>query len=112
MRTAILLCTLLASAASAGPISGWAIVNADGSVARGSHVASAINLSSGNYVVDFDRAVRKCTFTATLGDANDGSLPGYVTVAAANEQKAGVYVVTFDQHGAPTDRGFHLNVRC
>jgi len=113
MRTAILLlCACFATAASAAPLSGWAVISPDGEIVRSSHAVGASNNGSGIYIIEFARAVQHCAFTAALGDEAGQTPAGYVTVAAAFQDPTGVYVTTFDAGGAMVNRGFHLNVRC
>jgi hypothetical protein len=115
MRTAILLlCTAFTSAVSAASVGGWAMVDGKGFLLRGQNAVSVNQSDNGIFIVEFTRPVKRCTFTATVGDdIDDGeTTAGYVTVAAANEDPTGVYVTTFDADGTPSNRGFHLNVRC
>lgn len=118
MRTArLLLCAAVLSAGMALPAlaasSGWAVVDATGALVGGSIAAGATHHGTGTYTVDFNHSVKKCAFTASVGDPGFGTAPaGYVTVASANGDLTGVYVAVFDRFGAPADIGFHLNVRC
>ena len=100
--------------ASAAHLSGFAVVNSDGSLARGSNVTGASHLSTGIYEVDFSTSVKSCAFTATTGlSGSSGTMPpSFVTVAGRNGNANGVYIRTFDSTGADSDLGFHLNVRC
>jgi uncharacterized protein YjbI with pentapeptide repeats len=51
----------------------YATVLDDGSVDRSSGGVTISKTGAGSYTVDFHRAVRDCAFTATIGNANDGS---------------------------------------
>src|SRR5215471_19358216 len=57
---------LLAPAASQA--ADFAVVNADGSLARGSNVLSSRQLVDGQYQVNFTRPVNDCILTASAGD--------------------------------------------
>lgn len=94
--------------------SGFAVVNSNGTLARGAAVQGSQRNATGSYTVDFLHSVKNCVFTATTGlSGSVGDPPnGYVTVAGANGDTKGVYVATFDASGNPADLGFHLNVRC
>jgi hypothetical protein len=99
----------------------FAVVNSDGSLARGSAVSSVAVGSTGVKRVYFTRNVSGCAFTATIGLASNVGTenPGFITVVgtAANgplgePNVRGVFVSTFDTGGAPANRGFHLKVDC
>jgi hypothetical protein len=89
----------------------FAVVGRDGTLARGSHVASSIRTHTGLYDVLFDHDVSKCTFTATLGSTGAGPAahPGEITV---NHLAGGVLVQTLSRAGNATDASFHLAVSC
>jgi hypothetical protein len=91
-----------------------AVVNADASVARGVGVVSASTSGTGNKIVIFDRNVRDCTYTASIGlsGASGTSAPGFITVVGAAIDENGVFVTTDDTLGASTDLGFHLHLTC
>lgn len=113
----LLLCTAALTAAFAPAAyalsSGWAVVNAGGIPIRSQNISAVSHPGTGTYIVDFTHSVKKCVFTATIGDASPGTPPaGYVTVAGANGDAPGVYVAVFDKNGDAADIGFHLNVRC
>jgi hypothetical protein len=93
---------------------GTAVINVNGTIARGLHVIRADRLSVGSYEVDFSRNVRGCTYVATIGNAVSGDVPdpGFVTVAAFGGLKKSVYVATYNGVGDLANRGFHLSVRC
>jgi hypothetical protein len=103
----------LSAGPAAGKANGWAVVNSDGTLARG-NATSAQHVDVGAYEVDFAGKVKKCAFTATTGlSGTSGSSPAaFVTVAGRNGNANGVYVATFDASGNQADFGFHLNVRC
>jgi hypothetical protein len=91
-----------------------AVVNADGSLARGVGAASVSTSGTGNKIVIFDRNVRDCTYTASVGlsGASGTSAAGFITVVGAAIDENGVFVTTDDILGASTDLGFHLHLTC
>lgn len=117
MKFANLLCiaaltTAFAPAAYAAS-SGWATINSSGIPIHSENISAVSHAGAGSYIVDFTHSVKKCTFTATIGDPSSGTPPpGYITVAGANADPTGVYIATFNAAGNSSDMGFHLNVRC
>lgn len=118
MRTFKLFLLTAAAIAAVTPAlavsSGFAVVDPNGTLVRGSATQGAVRNGVGTYTVAFVHAVKNCAFTATTGlSGSVGDPPnGFVTVAGANGNVKGVYVATFDASGNPADLGFHLNVRC
>jgi hypothetical protein len=92
----------------------YAVVNANGTLARGHRAVSAARLGTGAYEVVFRRDVRKCAFLATIGLSGSAgsSLPGEVTVVGRASNDRGVFVTTHSSGGAAADLGFHLAVLC
>jgi hypothetical protein len=97
----------------------WAVVNSDGTLARGKGAVSATALGVGNglYGVRFDRDVRRCVYTATIGRSADGvEPPGEITVALLavppGQPTNGVFVTTHNSAGTSENRGFHLALNC
>jgi hypothetical protein len=92
----------------------WAIVRSDGTLARGSHVASTARIAvNGWFEVLFDRDVTGCSYQATIGDpGTTGPNGGVVSVAARGGKPHGVWIRTADTGDTPTYRGFHLAVFC
>lgn len=92
----------------------WAVVESDGSLARGSNVASTSWIMLGRYDVRFNQNVRGCIYVATVGDTDFLTVPppGTVTVTGLTASVNGVFVATWDMAGAPEDRAFHLTVMC
>jgi hypothetical protein len=90
-----------------------AVVNSDGSLARGAHATGSIGFGSGNFEVDFDRDVTQCAYIATIGQAASGTAPpGFITDAARAGNPDGVFVKTRDSSGANVAIQFHLVVAC
>ena len=94
----------------------FAVVGADGTVARGPDVVSVDHPSTGNYLVTFRERVADCAFTATIGATGSTREPGTGLVFPRN-RKGGprtVWVETDSSsgHHQPTDLPFHLAVTC
>jgi hypothetical protein len=92
----------------------YAVVDATGNLARGPRVVSSARLSAGNYEVIFNRKIKNCAFTATLGTTGTGSIPapGLITVAGRAGNFSGVFVRIVDRTGTSLDSSFHLAVTC
>jgi hypothetical protein len=90
----------------------YAVVNADGSLARGFHAVSSANLGAGFYEVIFNQDVTRAAYTATIGSsATAGVEPtGEITVVGRSGAPNGVFITTSDSTGAYANRGFHLAV--
>jgi hypothetical protein len=102
----------LDSSAFARPL--MAVVNADGTLARGVGADGVATAGTGNYRVSFDRNIRNCAYTATIGlaGASGTETPGFITVVGDALDVNGVYVTTDDIAGASANRAFHLAVTC
>lgn len=92
----------------------WAVVNSNGTLARGFHAASSITNGTGTYTVVFDRDITGCAYTATIGlSVSVGSeTSGEITVAGKASIPNGLFITTHNSAGAPSDRGFHVHVMC
>jgi len=90
----------------------YAVVNSDGTLARGRRAVSATRLGTGSYEVVFRRDVRNCAFVGTIGLSGSlgASLPGEITVVGRAGNDRGVFVTTHSSGGASADLGFHLAV--
>jgi hypothetical protein len=104
---------------SSAPFSGsaqtmFAVVSADGTLARGYGVAFTSPDQPGQYDILFNRGVAKCAYVATLGSSGRRGGPpvGFVGVVGLVGHKAGVYVQTYNRSGALKPAGFHLVVSC
>ncbi len=91
----------------------WAVVEANGVIARASNAAaSGTQLGTGNVLVRFPGTdVTKCAYEATIR----GATPGFITVTAGiftGGTVNDVQVQTFDKTGAPAELTFHLYVSC
>jgi hypothetical protein len=91
----------------------WAVVNSDGTLARGSGVSFSQRLATGQYELRFTgHRVRDCAYTATLGNAGITAQPGFVSAVRRSETTDGVFVATWNTTTVPTDLPFHLAVSC
>jgi len=91
----------------------FAVVNANGTLARGQGTVSALRIGAGIYEVVFNRNVSRCAYVATIGDPAIGvGPPGEIGVASRAGNANGVFLTTRDSAGALADRPFHLAVHC
>jgi len=92
----------------------FAVVNADGTLARRRNAVSAARLGTGQYEVVFRKDVRKCAYAGTIGLSGSvgSSAPGEITVVGRFGNDRGVFVTTHSSAGAFGDLGFHLAVHC
>ena len=102
------------AAASIGPSSGpsslFAVVDMAGNLVSGSGVNAAVQLSTGQYEVTFNRDVSRCAYIATTANAYSQAIQAYT--AGGHLSAEGVYVETKNQGGGLTDGPFHLVVAC
>ncbi|MBV9336618.1 MAG: hypothetical protein JO243_12070 [Solirubrobacterales bacterium] len=87
----------------------WAVVNAAGTLLRGSHATSA-SAVSGGYEVDFDQDISQCSYQATLG-ATQAEI-GELGVGPRTGNPSSVFVFTANSNGAQAAHGFNLAVYC
>ncbi len=94
----------------------WAVVNADGSLARGSGVTSISGGPSAgvsNYRIDFGRDITGCARIASLGTAGQTSSPeGGSAFTSIGFYPSEVSVHTYGGAGGGQYRSFHLAVFC
>jgi hypothetical protein len=94
----------------------WAVVNADGTLARArGATASAWLEVDGQYEVLFGQDVSNCSYFATIGGATSTATgdQGQVSVAPRVGKTNGVFVQTFDLvTAAEANLAFHLAVFC
>lgn len=106
----------------------WAVIESDGSLARGRNVVRTVRLAAGQYAVVFTADVSKGVFVATLGSSTIGTAPtGQIGVAtrccldqfsykpfellgSPLTNSHAVWVDTHDTNGTFSDRPFHLIV--
>lgn len=94
----------------------WAVVNANGTIARSS---GGVTLTShtpgaGSYVINFGVNVTGCVYNATVGlsGSSGTSARGFTTVVGAAVSVNAVFVTTDDINGSAAERGFHITVFC
>ncbi|MEV0806672.1 hypothetical protein [Micromonospora sp. NPDC050200] len=90
----------------------YAVVNANGTLARGLGAASAARLATGMYQVVFDQDVTAAGYLGTIGLAGAAGVAptGGITVAGRTGIQNGVFVQTFAGDGSAADHPFHLAV--
>jgi hypothetical protein len=94
-------------------IAGWAVVQPNGALTRGTNVANTGRAAPGIYGVVFGGNVAACTYQATIGlSMPGGPPPGEASVAPLNGNPNAVLVRTYNSAGAPLDLPFHLLVVC
>ncbi len=96
---------------------GWAVVNLDGSLARGRDAVSSVQLGvDGQYEVVFNRDVSQCAYVASGGEADAVGADDAVvfTVAPRAGNPSAVFVQEWDGVLARDSysSGFHLIVTC
>jgi hypothetical protein len=101
----------------------WAVVNADGSLARSNGATSSAKVTTdpGAYKVTFAANISACAYTATVGGSSTATPPVGTASTYQNPDPANtaVTVRTYDDVTSTTDpvtggadRGFHLTVSC
>jgi hypothetical protein len=109
----------------------WAVIESDGSLARGRNVVRTQKLGQGQYMVVFTADISQGVFVATIGSTTIGvAQPGLIGVANRCCPSSGLYqpfellgqldtppknrhavwVDTHELNGNPGDRPFHLIV--
>jgi hypothetical protein len=100
----------------------WAVINADGTIARNAGNAVSSGKAAdcftaggpGCYEVIFDDDVTGCAYIGTITNPPDaGTQPtGEITTVRRGSNPNGVFVTTHNSSGAPSDRAFALVVTC
>ena len=92
----------------------WAVVGPAGNLVRARGAVSAQVIAGPSfYRVDFDRPVRECAFTATIGSPAQAYIgSGEISTFGHPVEPAAVVVVTHNSAGGLLARGFHLKVHC
>jgi hypothetical protein len=103
-----------ATADDHGPREMFAVVDRDGKLQRGMHVAAVRHLDRGFYEVEFRREVRRGVYLATIGGHGYEGLPptGYIGVQGRSTNPKAVLVSTCNTLGENVNMGFHLLVVC
>ncbi|UCD92153.1 MAG: collagen-like protein [Methanobacteriota archaeon] len=92
----------------------WAVVEDDGTLARGMNVVSTNYEGVGHTTIRFNQDVRGCAWITTVGYSGftGTAPPGYATVVGEFIDPTGVWVSTYDTSGTSADMSFHLTVFC
>jgi hypothetical protein len=94
-------------------VAGAAVVNSNGTLARGLGVVSTTQIHTGAYQVLFTHKVNRCGYEATLGSTSTGVGPdAQIGVASRAGHKNGVWINTYSSSGSLTNEPFHLIVVC
>ena len=86
----------------------WAVVNADGTVARGSGVVGTNHPSDGIYSVKFTGTISQCAWLATISQGNFG----YITTGLGDSNTVDIEIRAQGDGSLSVDRAFHLAVIC
>ncbi|GAA5183358.1 hypothetical protein GCM10023322_22420 [Rugosimonospora acidiphila] len=88
----------------------YAVVNSNGTLARGFGASSAVILATGTYQVNFSHDVTHSALIGTIGLAgtSGSSAPGFITVVGRVGVANAVFVQTYNSAGALANLGFHL----
>jgi hypothetical protein len=99
---------------SHGPRELFAVVDSDGKLRRGMHVASSVRLDIGAYEVVFNRDVRRGVYLVTPGGHGYTGTPiaAVASVIGRATNPRGVLVNMANLQGDPVACGFHLLVVC
>lgn len=92
----------------------WAVVNADGSLARAGCPGTTSAIAGSGFQVIFPGNVSNCAYVASVGDSGSSITPPPGTASADGRQfnVDGVFVQTYDMAGNATHQAFHLAVHC
>ena len=89
----------------------WAVVDSDGTLARGKGVTESDNVSTGDYTTAFKQDVSSCASSATL--LNNSGFVFLDTIRATDPlTRREVGVSTLDRNGFVPDTSFHVIVTC
>jgi hypothetical protein len=93
--------------AQAAPL--WAVVNSDGTLARGKGVTNISKPNTGDYEIEFNRDVTSCAYSATFDHAS-----GFIFVSLRDSSigPREVGVTTTDRGAFVRDSPFHVVVFC
>lgn len=89
----------------------WAVVNADGTLVRGSGGVTSLRINAGNYRVDFGTDISQCSWTAMQVEFTAAEI-GFVGAELDVTDAERVAVRTTDQAGTSADRIFSIQVNC
>jgi hypothetical protein len=90
----------------------FAVVNADGSIARGKGEGAVARTSLGVYRIGFLRNLMQCGYVASVGGTSTELATGIANVTRLVGQSGVLIVRTFSLTGAAADRPFHIYIDC
>src|SRR6266567_965079 len=90
----------------------FAVVNFNGTLARGRGVVSTARGTTGIYEVIFDTDITGCAYIGTVVVPGIVNLGGFLTTARLAGTTNAVFVNTFSQAGVVDDRSFQVEVVC
>lgn len=95
----------------------FAVVNADGTKHHGrgfDSSAKVVSDGAGAYEVFFDRSIKKCAWSGTVGrpDFVSHTGPAMITITGRVGTNNGLYVRTYNAEGDQADFPFHAMVIC
>jgi len=99
------------SSSAAGRLPIWAVVGANGALARSSGGITSQRTGEGAYRVDLNRNVGQCAWTATMVVSAAGDL-GDIGAAIDPVDSERLVVLTTDNANAAADRAFNLQLTC
>ena len=75
---------------------------------------SSNRIGTGTYEVFFDRSIKKCAWTGTvgIGDFVGSTGPAMITITGRVTGNNGLFVTTFDKDGVAADLPFLTTVIC
>jgi hypothetical protein len=99
------------SSSLAGRLPAWAVVGANGALARSSGGLTSQRTGEGAYRVDLNRNVGQCAWTATIVTSSAADL-GDIGAAIDPVDSERLVVLTTDNTNAAADRAFNLQLTC
>lgn len=99
------------SSSLSGRLPAWAVVGANGALARSSGGLTSQRTGEGAYRVDLNRNVGQCAWTATIVTSSAADL-GDIGAAIDPLDSERLVVLTTDNANAAADRAFNLQLTC
>jgi hypothetical protein len=99
------------SSSLSGRLPAWAVVGANGALARSSGGLTSQRTGEGAYRVDLNRNVGQCAWTATIVTSSAADL-GDIGAAIDPLDSERLVVLTTDNTNAAADRAFNLQLTC
>jgi hypothetical protein len=99
------------SSSLSGRLPAWAVVGANGALARSSGGITSQRTGEGAYRVDLNRNVGQCAWTATIVTSSAADL-GDIAAAIDPVDSERLVVLTTDNANAAADRAFNLQLTC